>query len=204
MLPEKNELNLRTTGFINYPFSNCTLNDGSATINQAMLTVASNSIYLENKCLSKQKSEVSKSAPVIQTLPKFQYCFRIRANAILYELKGIVVEEAKTLNDCLLACGQSRRLYHAPCMSLNWFKNTEQCFIHSASSDTKQLQRSTETDFYKNFCSEYDIFGEDKPARTKDLLYDEDKLALPNEYSWVKYLSSDVYNGRLISSNLFV
>lgn len=156
----------------------CILNGGSASINEVMIIEMPNFIYLENKCVAKnENSKVVDVSTVIKHLPKLRQCFRIRENAVLFELQGTVVESAKTLSDCLLVCGQSRKLYRTACISVNWFKLTNQCYIHSATSHTSQLQNSDATDFYKNICFESDFVADDEPVRTIDTLYDDNNTA---------------------------
>ncbi|VIO95036.1 Uncharacterized protein BM_BM2491, partial [Brugia malayi] len=57
------------------------------------------------------------------------------------------------LVECLMTCAISHQVYKTKCYSVNWFKNTRTCYLHTTETDINNLKVTTASDFFLNNCA---------------------------------------------------
>ncbi|VDO53579.1 unnamed protein product [Onchocerca flexuosa] len=71
----------------------------------------------------------------------------------MYTLNGLIVDNLELSVECLMTCDKSDQMYKAKCYSVNWFRNTRTCYLHTAKTNISDLKVATSSDFFLNKCA---------------------------------------------------
>uniref|UniRef100_A0A8L7TIW3 Apple domain-containing protein n=1 Tax=Brugia malayi TaxID=6279 RepID=A0A8L7TIW3_BRUMA len=137
----------------------CILNADNRIINNVQLTSSKLTDYYEYVCLNARKQGLKAKNTHIgyNNIIKLRKCFSICENAVMYTLNGLVVDNIYTSLECLMTCAISHQVYKTKCYSVNWFKNTRTCYLHTTETDINNLKVTTASDFFLNNCADSNI-----------------------------------------------
>ncbi|VDM96839.1 unnamed protein product [Thelazia callipaeda] len=108
-------------------------------------------------CLSVNYDKYSKENSENYDINEIRKCFSICENAMIHTLNGLIVDGIYTPLECLSVCALSRHVYHATCYSVNWFKDTRTCYLHTSKTKLEDLNATTSSDFFLNNCAGKDF-----------------------------------------------